>query len=94
MGPAVSGRERVGPLAVHLDDVARGEYLPVQRDHHASAPRLGVCRNLRGVEDVPGAVRVAGDGISHRARDDDGLIAAQGQIQEIGRLLHRGRPRA
>ena len=73
-GPAVSGCEGVGPLAVHLDDVARGEYLAVERDHHAPAARIGFRRDFRSVEDVPGAVRVAGDGIAHRARDHDGLL--------------------
>ena len=79
-------------MGVHLDDVARSEYLPVQRNQHAPPPRFGCCGDFRGVENVSGAIRVAGDGIAHGARYHDGLLAAQGEVQEIGRFLHGGRP--
>ena len=87
---AVAARlERLQPERVGLGDLARGIDLVVEDDEHALAAGLRLGGDPKSLEQIGGALVSERARIAHRADDDNRLVAADGEIQEVGRLFER-----
>ena len=83
--------ERVDVRRVHLGHVAGTVDLVIENDEHALAGSFLGSGNLDGVQEVERAVSGNGRCGTHGANEHHGLVALDGEVQEIGRLFERVR---
>ena len=87
---AVTSRlERLEAERVGLGDFSCGIDLVVEDDEHALASRLGLGGDAKTFEEIGGAFVSERARIAHRPDDNDGLVAANRQVQEVGGLFER-----
>ena len=81
--------ERIEPQRVGLGDVAGGVDLVVEDHEHAFAARRRFGRDAEPLEQVGRSFISQRARIAHRADDDNGLLRADGEIEEIRGLFQR-----
>ena len=84
--------ERLEAQRVGLGDLARGIDLVVEHDEHTLPARRGLGGDAEALEQVRRPLVSQRARVAHRADDDDRLVAANREIEEVGRLLQRVGP--